>query len=342
MGINTSPILSITIPTYNRAQYLKENLEAILKQITDYASKIEIIVNDNASTDNTSSVITDLAEKYKFPIQYHRKDKNVCFKDNFADVTSKATGKYLFLLGDDDILSPDFFKIIFPYLLSKENLAIIHFNRLSGNAQCSMNQLHDWVYDGATNIYDYKEFWLRVMSSPNFMSSIIIRRDCFIKGKAFAQINHYGYEWFAQACFGSIGEKCLYYYFPLILMRNPPRAWGKEGSLYFFVGMTNLFKDLDKFIPGVNKAWMFRQKHTHFYDFYASLPYITKYKDINKPHIGEFMKAMPKTSDKLLLYILFFCSYFLPYKAYTKLYYTILNLYRIITSEYKLRRKTLY
>lgn len=82
MGINTSPILSITIPTYNRAQYLKENLEAILKQITDYASKIEIIVNDNASTDNTSSVITDLAEKYKFPIQYHRKDKNVCFKDN--------------------------------------------------------------------------------------------------------------------------------------------------------------------------------------------------------------------------------------------------------------------
>lgn len=342
MGINTCPILSITIPTYNRAQYLKENLEAILRQITeDYASKIEIIVNDNASTDNTSSVVTDLVEKYKFPIQYHRKDKNVCFKDNFADVTSKATGKYLFLLGDDDILSPDFFKIIFPHLLSKEDLAIIHFNRLSGNAQCSMNQLHDWVYDGATNIYNYKEFWLRVMSSPNFMSSIIIRRDCFIKGEAFAKINHYGYEWFAQVCFGSIGEKCMYYYFPLILMRNPTRTWSKEASLYFFVGMTNIFRDLDEYIPGINTAWKFRQKHTHFYDFYTAFLEIIKNKEINKLHINEFREIM-NSKDKSLLTFLLLISNIMPKKIYSKIYYILLKTCRLITCKYNVRRKTIY
>lgn len=342
MEINTPPILSITIPTYNRAQYLRENIEAILKQITDYASMIEIIVNDNASTDNTSSVINDLVKKYNFPIQYHRKDKNVGYKDNFAEVTAKATGKYLFLLGDDDILSPDFFKIIFPYLLSKENLAIIHFNRLSGNAQCSMNQLHDWVYDGATKIYNHQDFWLRVMSSPNFMSSIIIRRDCYIKGETYAKENYYGYEWFAQACFGSIGEKCMYYYFPLILMRNPARTWSKEAALYFFVGLTNIFKDLNQYIPGIYKAWEFRQKHTHFYDFYSLLPNITKNRKTNQPYFNEFIKITTNLKDKIILYILLFLSYMLLGKVSRKLYYILLKIYRVITFQYKLQRKTSY
>lgn len=335
-------ILSIAIPTFNRASYLKENLKAILEQIESYKTIVEILVNDNASTDDTKMIVQNLSTKYNYPIKYHRLKKNVTSKENFTNVVSRAKGKYLFLLGDDDILSPNFLMIIIPLLTQNNNLGIIHFNRLSGDKNCSMNHLHDWIYDGATNIYNFKEFWLRVMSSPNFMSSIIIRKDCFLKGQAFVKDNYYGYEWFAQMCFGSIGEKCMYYYFPIVLMRNPPRSWSKEGALYFFVGLTNIFEDLNQYIPGINKAWKFRQKNTHFYDFYQSLPDIIKNKSINQQHINEFIKVITGTKDRIILYTLLFFSNIFLGKVARKLYFISLRLYRTITSQYQLLRKTSY
>jgi glycosyltransferase involved in cell wall biosynthesis len=51
-------LLSICIPTYNRATYLKICLDSIMQQMhTDYP--IEIIVSDNFSTDNTLNVVSE-------------------------------------------------------------------------------------------------------------------------------------------------------------------------------------------------------------------------------------------------------------------------------------------
>jgi len=52
------PLVSIIIPTYNRANYLEKAIESVLKQTYE---NIEIIVSDNASTDNTMEVM----QKYK-------------------------------------------------------------------------------------------------------------------------------------------------------------------------------------------------------------------------------------------------------------------------------------
>ena len=52
---NKQPLLSICIPTYNRAEYLEGALKNI---VTDSAfdSRVEVIISDNASTDNTQEV----------------------------------------------------------------------------------------------------------------------------------------------------------------------------------------------------------------------------------------------------------------------------------------------
>lgn len=330
-------LLTIAIPTYNRADYLSENLDAILSQIDNYRNDIEILINDNCSPDNTTEVVRSLSEKYSFDITYHRMDSNIGIKANFDDVTSKASGKYLFLMGDDDILSPHFFDTIFPYLRSNKNYGIIHFNRLSGDASCDMNKLHDWKYDGLAQSLSHSDFWKRVMSAPNFLSSTITRRDCYERGEAFERKDYYGYEFFSRQLFGTMNEECLYYYMPLVLMRNPSRTWAREASLYFLVGMNSIFRDLEQYIPGIHDIWVHRMMKTHFYDFYTILAGVTCDAAYYRTHETELMAAMPNKKSKFIIKILLHAK---PAKLVGAIYRRLLRLYRLFFCHYTYVRKT--
>jgi len=60
--------LSICIPTYNRAAFLGEALDSVIRQATD---EVEIVVSDNASTDNTEALVREY--QARFPrIRYHK------------------------------------------------------------------------------------------------------------------------------------------------------------------------------------------------------------------------------------------------------------------------------
>lgn len=54
--------LSINIPTYNRCEFLKKNIDIIINQLRDnkLIHDVEINISDNASTDNTKAVISDI------------------------------------------------------------------------------------------------------------------------------------------------------------------------------------------------------------------------------------------------------------------------------------------
>ena len=57
--------LTIAIPTFNRAKYTRRALQSIAEQ---YDDRLEIIVSDNASPDNTEEVVREM-EKF-MPIKY--------------------------------------------------------------------------------------------------------------------------------------------------------------------------------------------------------------------------------------------------------------------------------
>lgn len=95
---------SICIPTYNRAENLKRNLEYIFKQINDKnRSLLEIVVSNNASKDHTDSVVSDFIAR-GLEIAYYVNDSNIGPDGNFLQCVQKAKGKYVLLLGDDDYL----------------------------------------------------------------------------------------------------------------------------------------------------------------------------------------------------------------------------------------------
>lgn len=96
--------LSICIPTYNRGNFLPDLFESIIKQFCDIEEEsIEIVVSDNASTDNTTEVINRYKNKFKNFV-YFRWEKNMGADRNFLKVVDLSSGEYCWLMGSDDIM----------------------------------------------------------------------------------------------------------------------------------------------------------------------------------------------------------------------------------------------
>lgn len=97
------PLLSICIPTYNRASYLEQCLEAIVKQEC-FDNRVEVVVSDNCSTDDTQRVGMQYQEKYA-NIHYFRNKENVVDM-NYPLVFQRATGCLRKLTNDTVVYKP--------------------------------------------------------------------------------------------------------------------------------------------------------------------------------------------------------------------------------------------
>ncbi len=94
---------TIAIPTYNRATFLRRSLHAALSQTQE---NVEVLVCDNASTDNTPDVVAEFGKR----VRYHRHDTNIGAFQNFFSAPALASGEYFSWLQDDDTIHRDFVK----------------------------------------------------------------------------------------------------------------------------------------------------------------------------------------------------------------------------------------
>ena len=99
---NMNNILSICIPTFNRADSLNLLLESISKIDLDTSLRIEVCISDNHSCDHTEEVV--LKWKKAYQINYIRQMKNIGGSKNQVSVVGLATGKWVIIVGDDDTI----------------------------------------------------------------------------------------------------------------------------------------------------------------------------------------------------------------------------------------------
>ncbi len=101
MTLRSSPRVTVAIPTYNRADWLRKAMESVHAQTyTDF----RLVVADNASTDNTAEVVAQLADSR---VEYVRRPTNVGSQANFNLLLSDITTEFVLLLPDDDLLYPE-------------------------------------------------------------------------------------------------------------------------------------------------------------------------------------------------------------------------------------------
>lgn len=92
--------ISIAIPTRERAEYLRSLLETCVAIEDD---NLEIVVSDNASTDNTREVVEGFGDRR---IRYLNTGRRLSMRQNFENVINATTGDYVIMSGDDDGFVP--------------------------------------------------------------------------------------------------------------------------------------------------------------------------------------------------------------------------------------------
>jgi abequosyltransferase len=93
--------LSIGIPTYNGSKTIAMCLNSIIPQIVD---GVEIVISDNASTDNNREIINEYEKKYSF-IHCYYNSENVGMDANFDLVVKRSMGQFVWILSDDDYIT---------------------------------------------------------------------------------------------------------------------------------------------------------------------------------------------------------------------------------------------
>ena len=116
------PRVSIAVPTYNCEKYIAQSLESLLGQ--SYGD-FELVISDNASTDNTEAVCRQYAAQDK-RVRYVRRSENIGGPGNFRYVFSLCSGEYHKWSTADDHWHPDFLKEAVAVLDQKPDVVLCY------------------------------------------------------------------------------------------------------------------------------------------------------------------------------------------------------------------------
>jgi glycosyltransferase involved in cell wall biosynthesis len=116
------PTLTVGLPVYNGARYLPEALDALLAQTyTDY----ELVISDNASTDETADVCRAYAARDE-RIRYVRQPVNIGAVPNHNYLIDQARGKYFKWASHDDLYEPDLLRRCVQVLDEQPEVVLAH------------------------------------------------------------------------------------------------------------------------------------------------------------------------------------------------------------------------
>lgn len=156
MNISDEELVSICIATYNGGKFIREALESIKSQ--SYGN-IEVVVTDDCSSDDT----LEICQEYDFVTIYHN-EARLGLVGNWNRAVSKASGKYIKLMGQDDVLAPDSVRIQVDALKNNpgSSISIGTSDVISENSEHLMTRKlsnRDFVMDGVK--FAKKSLWNR-------------------------------------------------------------------------------------------------------------------------------------------------------------------------------------
>ncbi len=115
---SSQPLLTIAIPTYNRAANLALLLDMIAPQLENLG-EIELFISDNSSLDDSEEVVRRF-QANGLHCTYIRNKTNLGADGNFLQCYFQAAGKYFWLFGDDDVIFPGTLATIVRHLEQQE------------------------------------------------------------------------------------------------------------------------------------------------------------------------------------------------------------------------------
>lgn len=205
-------LLTVAIPTYNRPKTLRRALNAILSQ---WDERLEVLICDDSTSDDVEKVVTEM--RNKMPIRYIKNSENLGFNKNFLQCFKESSGKYILLMGDDDLIIN--LQHIINFLVENETLDWVFVNHCSfkkewidfeRSAILARKTIEDKVGVSKKEFMDYAGFGITC-------DTTILRKDKVEDFSRFETLETF----FMQTCvpivatqssenvLGIIGEPCL-------------------------------------------------------------------------------------------------------------------------------------
>ncbi len=120
--MSVPPVVSVGLPVYNGANFLAEAIESVLSQSF---GELELVVSDNASTDDTEAVARDYAERDR-RVRYSRLAQNRGAAVNFNRTFLLSRGTFFKWLAADDLIAPTFLEQTVAVLRSQPGVALAY------------------------------------------------------------------------------------------------------------------------------------------------------------------------------------------------------------------------
>ena len=178
----TRPLLTIAIPTFNRAAQLKALLLVLEPQLAD-RPEVELFVSDNASDDATPAVIAAAATRFTSSnarLRTHRHGVNTGSDANFAYCFAQAEGHFFWMCGDDDLIVPNAVSEVLALLQTPAGqpaeLDLVYATSYGYREDYRAERSEDPLGRRVHNITDAHTFALVVNIMFTFISGIIINR----------------------------------------------------------------------------------------------------------------------------------------------------------------------
>lgn len=191
-----SPVLSICIPSYNRAGLLGELLGRIAEEVGDDKAGdigiIEIVVTDNCSPDDTRQVVQSYRNHLTY-LTYIRHSENIGADRNFLAAVGAATGRYCWLMGDDDFPEPGAIRRLVQVLEAHPGIAGCSLDRFSRSFDLSSQIPEDAfpefpksrMLSGADEVFSKIGYYL------GYLSGQVVERALWNEVVATSQVDKY-------------------------------------------------------------------------------------------------------------------------------------------------------
>lgn len=167
-----NPKISVVMPNYNCARFLRESIESVLAQTF---SDFEFIIIDDGSTDDSWEIILDQAKKDN-RIKVVRNEKNLKICETLNRGIDMAKGEYIARMDSDDTANPNWLETVFNFMEKPENEEVgvcgANFFLIDENGKKIGEKKFPETDDDCR-----KSFWFR---NPFGHNTVLIRKKCFL------------------------------------------------------------------------------------------------------------------------------------------------------------------
>lgn len=161
--------ISIIIPVYNTEKWVAQTLNSVLDQDYDI-SKIQLVIINDGSTDNSDDIIKPYVEKYDNICYVKKENEGLSKTRNLA--LSLSEGRYILFLDSDDTISPDTIKSIVPFFDEHyDEIDLVSYKIVPVVNGIPQEKLHyRYRFLTQTGIYDLtkKENWFVSITTMNY------------------------------------------------------------------------------------------------------------------------------------------------------------------------------